>query len=223
MGGETFGIEHDAVETLARALTDIRDAGHELAVVIGGGNIFRGIHHEAMGLERVPADHMGMLATVMNGLALLGALKHIGSDAQVMSALECPKVAETYNWQRAHTHLEAGRILIFVGGTGNSYFSTDTCAALRANEIDADLFLKATKVDGIYDKDPVVYNDAKRYNTISYSEALAQRLQVMDATAFALCMSNNMPLFVFNMKRLGSQAVEEILANPSHGTLVKGD
>ena len=223
LNDQSFGIQRAAIDEIAAALKRMQQRGHQLALVIGGGNIFRGTQRDTIGLERVPADHVGMLATMMNGIALLGALKRIDCDAQVMSALECPQVAELYSWQHAHIHLDAGRILILVGGTGNPYFSTDTAAALRASEINADLLLKATKVNGIYDKDPAIHHDAKRYNRISYEEALAQRLEVMDAAAFALCMNHRIPLFVFNMAKLATQTIEEIVTDHNHGTLVKED
>lgn len=223
MGKEPYGLCPEATERVANELKAIQDGGFELAVVIGGGNIFRGIHHEGMGLERAPADNIGMLATVINGIALTEALKKAGCSPQLMSAIDCPKVAEAYNWQRANHHMQMGRLLVFVGGTGNPYFTTDTAAALRASEIKADMLLKATKVDGIYDKDPLKYSDAKHYSKISYREALSKQLEVMDSTAFALCMANRIPLYVFNMAKLANFTIEEILSDDHHGTLVTED
>jgi uridylate kinase len=194
-----------------------------VGIVIGGGNIFRGIHLEKMGLQRTPADLMGMLATLINGIALQQALASIHCPAKVMSSLECPRAVEPYSWRRALECLEEGNVLIFVGGTGNPYFTTDTAAALRASEIRADIFLKATKVDGVYDKDPLKYSDAKKYNSLSYSQALAEKLEVMDATSIALCRNNNIPMLVFNMNLLEEDKILAALSEKSLGTIVKGD
>ncbi|MBA3722641.1 MAG: UMP kinase [Parachlamydiaceae bacterium] len=226
LSGETlldengFGISQHACKQVAGYLHKIKQSGVELGVVIGGGNIFRGLDLKESGMPRTPADHMGMLATLLNGIAIQQALISIGAKACVMSALECPKVAEPYNWMKALKYLEEGYIVIFVGGTGNPYFTTDTAAALRANEIHADILLKATKVDGIYNKDPLKYPDAKKYDKISYSQILAEKLQVMDATAVTLCSSGQIPIFVFNMKRLLGNNFQEVLTDLSHGTLV---
>lgn len=223
MGDQGFGINHLACQQVANYLHKIHLMGLQVAVVIGGGNIFRGINLRSTGLPRTPADHMGMLATLFNGIALQQALMAEGVKACVMSALECPKVAESYNWGKALQYLEEGTLLIFVGGTGNPYFTTDTAAALRASEIHADMLFKATKVDGIYSRDPLKYPDATKYDRISYSQVLAEKLQVMDATAIALCRSNQIPIFVFNMRRLLENDLEFVLKDFSHGTLVDDD
>lgn len=222
MGSQPFGIYQEACMQVANDLSFFYRAGIQLGVVIGGGNIFRGMDLRMTGMPRTPADHMGMLATLLNGLALQQALMLRGVSVCLMSALECPKVAEPYNWTKALQHLEEGSIVIFVGGTGNPYFTTDTAAALRASEIGADVLLKATKVDGIYDKDPLKYPEAIKYDTISYSQILAEKLQVMDATAIALCRSNQIPIFVFNMRRLTEEPLEEILTQVQKGTWVSG-
>lgn len=218
--GDRFGIDQQACLRVAYSLKRIKEAGIGLGVVIGGGNIFRGINLKELGMPRTPADYMGMIATLLNGIAIQQALASIGCKASVMSALECPKVAESYNWAQAMQHLEEGTILIFVGGTGNPYFTTDTAAALRASEIRADALLKATKVDGIYNKDPLKYVDAVKYPTISYERVLAEKLQVMDATAIALCQSNQIPIVVFNMNQFFNEKVETYLSDLSHGSLV---
>lgn len=223
MGTEPFGINREACQKIALAIRAIKTAGTEVGIVIGGGNIFRGIHLEKMGLQRTPADLMGMLATLINGMALQQALAGIHCPAKVMSALECPQAVDTYSWRRALEYLEEGYVLIFVGGTGNPYFTTDTAAALRASEIRADIFLKATKVDGVYDKDPLKYPDAKKYNSLSYSQALAEKLEVMDATSIALCRSNNIPMLVFNMNLLEEDNVLVALSEKNLGTIVKGE
>lgn len=221
LGKESFGLSQEGCKNLAEVLNEIRLSGYEVSVVIGGGNIFRGIKLSELGLERTPADHMGMLATLINGLALQQALQAIGCPAKVMSALECPKVAESYTWHKALEYLIAGELLIFVGGTGNPYFTTDTAAALRASEIKADLLLKATKVDGVYDKDPLKHPHAKRYSELSYTQFLAEKLQVMDATSIALCMSSKIPVLVFNMSRLGKQTISSLLSDRNAATLIK--
>ena len=222
MGSQSFGIHQEACLQVANYLSHFHRAGIELGVVIGGGNIFRGIDLRLMGMPRTPADHMGMLATLLNGVALQQSLMSHGVPVYVMSALECPKVAEPYNWTKALQYLKDGNVVIFVGGTGNPYFTTDTAAALRASEIGADVLLKATKVDGIYDKDPLKYSDAVKYETISYSQVLAEKLQVMDATAVALCRSSQIPIFVFNMSRLTEEPIEEVLNKVQYGTWVSG-
>lgn len=222
LGSQPYGIEEAACHKLALALQTIASSGVEVGVVIGGGNIFRGVQAKELGLERTPADNIGMLATVMNAIAIEQALHNIGTQARVLSALECPKIAEPYNWLKALDYLSKGRIVIFAGGTGNPYFTTDTAAAMRACEIKADLLVKATKVDGIYDKDPLKYPEAKWYPNISYTQFLNEKLGIMDNTAVALCMNNKMPIFVFNMQRLGTQIFSEILSKHTHGTLVSG-
>jgi uridylate kinase len=220
LGDQPFGIDPEKTRQLASTLKAISTEGFQLALVIGGGNIFRGIHLKAMGLQRSPADQMGMLATLMNGIAIQQALNSIECPAKVMSALECPDVAENYNWQRANESLISGEIMIFVGGTGNPYFTTDTAAALRGCEIHADLLLKATKVDGVYSQDPLKYPKAKKYSTLTYSQYLAEKLEVMDASAIALCMNNHLPIFVFNMQMLGKESLKKILSKPDNGTLI---
>lgn len=217
---QQFGITSEACAHIASAIKEIRDSGLEVAIVIGGGNIFRGINLKNSGMQRTPADQIGMLATLINGIALQQALEVIDCKALVMSALECPKVAASYNWSNALKALSSGTVLIFVGGTGNPYFTTDTAAAMRASEIHADILLKATKVDGIYNKDPHKYADAIKYNEISYSQILAEKLEVMDATATSLCMNNKIPIFVFNMKLLGTSKISKVLSQ-KQGTLVK--
>lgn len=220
LGSQPFGIDYQACLAVGRALQNIKNLGIEVAVVIGGGNIFRGINLNEMGLSRTPADQMGMLATLLNGMALQQSLTHLDIDSVVMSALDCPKVVESYNWLKAMNHLSEKKIVIFVGGTGNPYFTTDTAAALRASEIKADALLKATKVDGIYSCDPLKDANAIKYDTITYSQMLAEKLKVMDATSVALCESSRIPIFVFNMKKLFENNVELYFNDLSHGTLV---
>lgn len=219
IGEQPFGINKKASQRTAAAIKNIRSSGLEVAIVIGGGNIFRGISCKELGIARSPADQMGMLATLINGIALQQALAAIDCPAKVMTALECPRVAETYQWHKAQEYLNMGTVLIFVGGTGNPFFTTDTAAAMRASEIHADILLKATKVDGIYNKDPLKYSDAVKYHNITYSQVLAEKLEVMDATAVALCMSSKIPIFVFNMDMLGKQPIATILKH-EEGTLV---
>lgn len=223
LGSQKFGIQQDACIELAKALKEMRDANFEVAIVIGGGNIFRGINLKTLGMQRTPADHMGMLATLINGISLQQALSGIGCDAKVMSALECPKVADPYNWSKALEYLSTGTVVIFVGGTGSPYFTTDTAAALRASEIHADILLKATKVDGIYNKDPLKFPDAVKYDVMNYSQVLAEKLEVMDATSITMCRSNGIPILVFNMQLLGKQGIQTILTQQGLGTLVKGE
>jgi uridylate kinase len=199
--GSRDSINPEIVSTTARRIAEARNLGVELAVVIGGGNIWRGLAASHRGMKRTTADYMGMLATVINGLALMSALEALGVEVRVQTAIEMQNVAEPFIPRRATRHLERGRVVIFVAGTGNPFFSTDTTAALRAAEIGAQVILKATKVDGIYDSDPVKNPDAKRFSHITYSEALARRLQVMDSTAFSLCMDNKMPIIVFDMNK----------------------
>jgi len=210
MGSQPFGVEQTACLHIAQSIKTLRDGGFEVAVVIGGGNIFRGLQLKAGGMNQTPADQMGMLATIINGIALQQALESLDCPAKVMSALECPKVVEAYNWQAALNYMNSGNTLIFVGGTGNPYFTTDTAAALRASEIKATLLLKATKVNGVYDKDPIKNVDAVKYETLSYSQFLAEKLEVMDATAIALCRTNAIPTLVFNMKKLGKPLADAL-------------
>ena len=207
-GAGGVGIDAKAVGEMANQIKEARDLGVEVVVVIGGGNIFRGLQGSERGIERATGDYMGMLATVINSLAIQDRLEKLGVATRVQSAITMAQVAEPFIRRRAMRHLELGRVVIFGGGTGNPYFSTDTAAALRANEIGAEVILKATKVDGIYDSDPKKNPKAKRYSQITYQEALMQQLKVMDSTAFSLCMDNRMPIIVFdafkphNLRRL---------------------
>src|SRR5882757_6816112 len=199
--GSKDNISPQIVNSIAKQIAEIRNMGVEVAVVVGGGNIWRGLAASHRGMNRATADYMGMLATVINGLALMSALEDRGASVRVQTAIEMNNVAEPFILRRATRHLELGHIVIFVAGTGNPFFSTDTTAALRANEIGAEIILKATKVDGVYDRDPVLHKDAVKYEHITYGEALAKRLQVMDSTAFSLCMDNSMPIIVFDMNK----------------------
>lgn len=199
LGGEAgFGISPEAVHDMAAQIAEVRELGVEVVIVVGGGNIFRGLQGSEKGIERATGDYMGMLATVINALALQDALEKKEVLTRVLSAITMTAIAEPFIRRRAIRHLEKGRVVIFAAGTGNPFFSTDTAAALRANEIGAEAVLKATKVDGIYDKDPKKFPDAKRYDRITYAEALEKRLKVMDAAAFALCQDNKMPIVVFD-------------------------
>jgi uridylate kinase len=204
MGTMGFGIDPEIVSSIAMEIKDIHSLGVEIGIVIGGGNIFRGLAASAKGFDRVSADHMGMLGTVINALALQDALEQLEVHTRVQSAIEMRQVAEMFIRRRAIRHLEKGRVVIFAAGTGNPYFSTDTTAALRAMEIKAKVILKATKVDGIYDADPVKVKDAKLFSEISYLDVLTQGLKVMDTTAISLCMDNKVPIVVFNMRTRGN-------------------
>ncbi|MBS0637999.1 MAG: UMP kinase [Verrucomicrobia bacterium] len=218
MGQNPYGIRADACQTIAEGIKDFVDNNIQVGVVVGGGNIFRGIEGSKLGIARTPSDHMGMLATIMNAIALEQALENIGVDAVVMSAINCQPIADPYNFKQAIHHLEKNRVVIFAGGTGSPYFTTDTAAALRASEIQAQILLKATKVNGIYSKDPLKFSDAVRYEKLTYAEVLAQKLNVMDATSVALCMSNQIPILVFNM--WATAKLSEVLVNKELGTLV---
>ena len=198
MGDQEFGISSDVIASYAKQIKEIVDLGLEVSIVIGGGNIFRGISGAAQGVDRVTGDHMGMLATVINSLALQNSIEKLGVPTRVQTAIEMPKIAEPFIKRRAQRHLEKGRVVIFGAGTGNPYFTTDTAAALRAIEMGTDVVIKATKVDGIYDKDPVKFADAKKYEKVTYNEVLAKDLKVMDATAISLCRENKLPIIVFN-------------------------
>ena len=204
MGDKPYGIDPAVTAQIARDIGELHGLGVETAIVIGGGNIFRGLAASARGMDRATGDYMGMLATVINGLALQDALEQQGIVTRVMSAIEMRAVAEPFIRRRAVRHLEKGRALIFAAGTGNPYFTTDTAAALRAMEIKADVIMKATKVDGIYSADPLKDPSAKRYERISYLEVLEQRLEVMDATAISLCMDNRLPILVFDLRTPGN-------------------
>jgi len=203
-GKDGYGINAEAIKDTARQIGEVRRLGVQLVVVVGGGNIFRGLPGSERGIERATGDYMGMLATVINALALQDALEKLGIPTRVQSAIAMAQVAEPFIRRRAVRHLEKGRVVIFGGGTGNPFFSTDTAAALRANEIGADVILKATKVDGIYDSDPFKNKQAKRYDRITYQDALQRQLKVMDSTAFTLCADNRMPIVVFDLFKPGN-------------------
>ena len=219
MGDEDYGIDPKVIGRLAREVMEVREAGAEIALVIGGGNIFRGAGLAAGGMDRVTGDQMGMLATVINALAMQDALEKLGGKVRVMSALKINDVCEDYIRRRAVRHLEKGRIGIFAAGTGNPFFTTDSAAALRAIEINADLLLKATKVDGVYDKDPKKHSDAVRFEELDHDEVIARDLQVMDTAAFALCRDHGIPLRVYDIAVPGS--LMRILRGDSIGTLVR--
>ncbi len=219
MGGMSFGIDPDVNESIARQIKSARSGGTEVAVVIGGGNIFRGLTAAASGMDRSTADYMGMLATMLNGLALQDALEKIDVDTRVLTAIEIRELAELYIRRRAVRHLEKGRVVIFVCGTGNPYFTTDTAAALRAVEINADLILKATKVDGVYSKDPVKHKDAKKFKELTYLQVLKKNLRVMDATAVSLCMENRLPIVVFDINKTGN--IKKAVNGDKIGTVIR--
>jgi uridylate kinase len=216
--GSRDNISPQIVQSIASQIREVKELGVELAIVIGGGNIWRGLSASHRGMNRATADYMGMLATVINGLALMSALEDLGITVRVQTAIEMNNVAEPFILRRATRHLELGHIVIFVAGTGNPFFSTDTTAALRANEIGAEVILKATKVDGIYDRDPMLHKDAVRFDHITYGEALARRLQVMDSTAFSLCMDNRMPIIVLDMNKPDN--IRQAILGEKVGTLV---
>ncbi len=225
LSGEAFqnrrdggSLDFDIFQSMARQLKKVREMGVEIAIVVGGGNIFRGLPGEGCGIDRTTGDYMGMLATVINSLALQSALEREGLYTRVMSAISMPAVAEPFIRRRAVRHLEKGRIVIFGAGTGNPFFTTDTAAALRASEIEADALLKATKVDGIYTDDPKTNPKAKRYRTLTYREALEKRLKIMDAAAFSLCSENRIPIVVFDFFR--KDEILRVLAGGTAGTLV---
>jgi uridylate kinase len=219
LGGETgVGISAEAVQNMAEQICEVRDLGVQVVVVVGGGNIFRGLTGSKRGIERATGDYMGMLATIINSLALQDALEKLGAPTRVQSAIAMSQIAESFIRRRAVRHLEKGRVVIFGGGTGNPYFSTDTAAALRANEIGAEVILKATKVDGIYDCDPKKNPKAKRFAQITYLDALQRRLQVMDSTAFSLCLDNKMPIIVFDFFR--AHNLKRVVLGDKVGTLV---
>lgn len=222
MGKYDFGIDSDVLTQTATEVVKQQNSGTQVALVIGGGNIFRGAGLAQGGIDRVSADQMGMLATVMNALAMQDAIKKQGVNCRVMSALKIDQVGEEYSAHKARQYLEQGDVVIFAAGTGNPYFTTDTAASLRAIEIQADLLLKATKVDGIYDSDPMKNTDAKRYDSLSFNEAVAKELGVMDLTAMVLCRENRMPLCVFNMFDAG--ALEKIInGDKATGTLIEAE
>ena len=220
MGTQQFGVDPAVTERIARDVGEIQGLGVQTAIVIGGGNIFRGLAASARGMDRATADYMGMLATVINGLALQDALERQNILTRVVTAIEMRAVAEPFIRRRAIRHLEKGRVVIFAAGTGNPYFTTDTAAALRAMEIKAEIILKGTKVDGVYSADPVLDPTATKYSSISYLEVLEKQLKVMDATAISLCMDNNLPIVVFNMLEPGN--IRRVALGESVGTRVGG-
>jgi uridylate kinase len=216
--GQGFGVDPTRVHEIAAEIQDVHSLGVQIAIVIGGGNFFRGVAEQAREMDRVTADHMGMLATMINALALQDALEKCGVYSRVMSAIEMHEVAEPFIRRRAIRHLEKERVVIFGAGTGSPYFSTDTAASLRAMEIKAEVILKATKVDGIYDADPVVVKDAKMFDQISYMEVLKKGLKVMDATAISLCKDNNLPIIIFNLNHHGN--IRRVVTGEKIGSLV---
>ena len=218
MGADNYGIDPKVIKRIAEEIFELHEGGIEVAIVIGGGNIFRGAGLAQAGIERVTADHMGMLATVMNSLALQNAMESLGMYARVMSAIEIHKVCEDYIRRRAIRHLEKKRVVIFAAGTGNPFFTTDSAASLRAVEINADILIKATKVDGIYSADPVIDKQAVRYERLGYDEVIARKLGVMDTTAIVLCRDNDMPLRVLDMMNPG--ALLRAVQGENEGTLV---
>jgi len=219
-GKGSFGIDPEVVDTVAAEIRDVAVMGVQIGVVIGGGNIIRGVDAGARGMGRTTADYMGMLATVINGLALQSALEHLNVTTRVQTAIEMKAIAEPFIQRRAVRHLEKGRVVIFAAGTGNPYFTTDTAATLRAVEIKADILLKATKVDGVYDRDPVKNVDAVKYEKISYTDVLTKNLKVMDATAISLCRDNGLPLRVFSLQKAGN--IKRVICGEAVGTIVGG-
>ena len=219
MGQEQFGIDPDAVANLAGEIAEAKAEGHELCLVVGGGNIFRGMAAAAKGFDRASADYMGMLATVMNALALQNALERLGIDTRVQSAIPMSSVSEPYIRRRALRHMEKGRIVLFAAGTGNPFFTTDTAAALRAAEMGCDALFKGTSVDGVYTADPKKVADAKRYETLTFGKVLGDDLKVMDAAAVALCRDNNIPIVVFNIRQPGNLA--RVLSGNGTATIVQ--
>jgi uridylate kinase len=221
MGDKGYGIDSSTVDFIAKEIKEAVSRGVKVAVVIGGGNIFRGVEASVRGMERASADYMGMLATVINALALQNYLEKYGVPTRVQSAIEMKELAEPYIRRKAIRHLEKGRTVIFAAGTGNPYFTTDTAAALRAMEIGAEVILKATKVDGIYSSDPMKDVAAKKYNTVTYIDVLKRGLSIMDSTAVSLCMDNNLPIVVFNLRGKGN--IRKIIEGKKIGTLVRGN
>jgi uridylate kinase len=218
MGDEPYGIDPKVTTQVAREIGEVRALGVEVGIVIGGGNLFRGLAASARGMDRATADYMGMLATVINALALQDALEQVDVDTRIATAIEMRAVAEPFIRRRAIRHLEKGRVVVFAAGTGNPYFTTDTAAALRAMELRAEVILKGTKVDGVYSADPMVHPDAERYETITYLQVLERQLKVMDATAISLCMDNKLPIVVFNLREPGN--VRRVVMGEAVGTRV---
>jgi uridylate kinase len=221
MGDQAYGVDPATVDFIAREIKDAVSMGAEVAIVIGGGNIFRGVEASVKGIERASADYMGMLATVINALALQNYLEKYDIPTRVQSAIEMKELAEPYIRRKAMRHLEKGRTVIFAAGTGNPYFTTDTAASLRAMEIGADVILKATKVDGVYSSDPMKDPAAKKYDTVTYIDVLKKGLSIMDSTAISLCMDNSLPIVVFNLRGRGN--IRKILEGKKIGTLVRGN
>jgi len=219
-GDGDYGIDSKVMQQIAKEIKEVKMMGVEVAVVIGGGNIFRGVAASSKGMDRVSADYMGMLATVLNGIALQDALEKIGVPTRVQTAIEMRELAEPFIRRRAVRHLEKGRVVIFAGGTGNPFFTTDTTASLRAMEIGADVILKATKVDGIYDMDPLLHKEAKKFDELTYLDILKKQLKVMDATAISLCMDYKIPVIVFNLKKEGN--IKRVIRGEKVGTKVRG-
>ncbi len=221
MGGQGYGIDLDVLAHVAAEVVEVTRLGVELAIVVGGGNIFRGVSESAKGMDRASADYVGMLATVMNSVSLQDAIEKRGVVTRVLSAIEISELAEPYIRRRAIRHLEKGRVVIFAGGTGNPFFTTDTAAALRAMEIGAEVLLKATKVDGVYDRDPRKDAGARRYLSVRFTDALQQDLKVMDSTAFALCRDNELPITVFDMTHGGN--IRRVVCGERVGTTIVKD
>jgi uridylate kinase len=221
MGDESFGIDSNVLKTVASEVRNVQKLGVEIAIVIGGGNIFRGLNASEYGIGRVPADQMGMLATVINAIALGEALNKMGTETRIMSALDMNKIAEPYIRERAISHLEKKRIIILGAGTGNPYFSTDTAAALRAMEVHAQVLLKATKVDGVFEADPEENPQAKPFRKITYKEVMRKNLKVMDMTAVSLAMGQNLPIIVFSLKKKGN--IKKVVSGQNVGTSISGD
>ncbi|MFH0843900.1 MAG: UMP kinase [Pseudomonadota bacterium] len=221
MGDHSFGMDSSMLKMVAGEIHEIQRLGVAMAVVIGGGNIFRGLKSSEYGIGRVPADYMGMLATVINALALGEVLNHMGSETRIMCAIDMQKIAEPYIREKAISHLKKNRILLLAAGTGNPYFSTDTAAALRAMELEAEVLLKATKVDGVYESDPVKNPASPLYDKLTYKEVLKKNLQVMDMTAVSLAMGQNLPIIVFNLKKTGN--IKRVIFGQKTGTLISGE
>lgn len=220
IGEGGYGIDPATIRKIAQEIKEVKNLRVEVAIVIGGGNIFRGMAASARGMDRASADDMGMLATVMNSIALQDALEKIGVHTRVQTAIEMREVAEPYIRRRAIRHLEKGRVVVFAGGTGNPYFTTDTTASLRAMEIGAEVILKATKVDGVYDADPLLHKGAHRYDELTYLDVLKKQLRVMDATAISLCMDHHIPIIVFSLKKKGN--IKRVVLGENVGTKVRG-
>ncbi len=219
-GEGDYGIDPSVIQQIAQEIKEVKTLGVEVAIVIGGGNIFRGIAASSKGMDRASADYMGMLATVMNGLALQDALEKVNVQTRVQTAIEMREIAEPYIRRRAIRHLEKGRVVIFTAGTGNPYFTTDTTASLRAMEIGAEVILKATKVNGVYDSDPLLNKRAQKYDELTYLDVLKRQLKVMDATAISLCMDHRIPIIVFNLKKKGN--IKRVVLGDKVGTTVRG-